>query len=64
MQRGSDPSPRLCPPYSPVFNPIEGVFSIVKRHYHRHRRIEPAFASVTSDQVAGFFRGSFKAQHR
>ena len=54
----------FVPPYSPVFNPIEGVFSIVNRHYHRHQNIGAAFAAVTSAQMAGFFRGSFQAVQR
>lgn len=33
------------PPYSPIFNPIEGVFSIVKRHYQRNLNINDAFFS-------------------
>jgi len=52
------------PPYIPGFNPIEGVFSIVKRHYQRNMNIEGAFASVQLAQIEGFFRGSFNATNR
>lgn len=40
-----------CPPYSPWFNPIEQVFSIVKRHYRIHRDIDHAFETVTQYAV-------------
>lgn len=51
----------FTPPYSPVFNPIEGVFSIVKRHYQKFLHIENAFKSVTENHIKAFFGGSFKA---
>lgn len=54
----------FVPPYSPVFNPIEGVFSIVKRHYQKCLHIQDSFKQVTSCQIKGFFRGSFAATHR
>jgi transposase len=54
----------FTPPYSPIFNPIEGVFSIVKRHYQKFLHIENAFKSVTDNHIRGFFRGSFKATNQ
>ena len=35
------------PPYSPWYNPIEGVFSIAKRAYYQGKNIEEAFECVT-----------------
>lgn len=52
------------PPYSPVFNPIEGVFSIVKRSYQQFQHIENSFGKVTSHHIKSFFQGSFKANKR
>lgn len=51
-------------PYSPIFNPIEGVFSIVKRHYQKFMSIKDAFKSVTNDHIKSFFNQSFKAVSR
>lgn len=47
------------PAYSPWFNPIEGVFSIVKRHFYIHGSIEEAFHKVTSRHTNAFFDKSF-----
>lgn len=52
------------PPYSPIFNPIEGVFSIVKRHYQRNLNINDAFLAVNAKHIEGFFRYSFTATSR
>ena len=46
----------FVPPYSPWYNPIEGIFSIVKRHYYIHSSIQDAFNSVTSEHYRAFFR--------
>ena len=46
----------FVPPYSPWFNPIEGIFSIVKRHYYVHSHIQDAFRSVTARHCAAFFQ--------
>ena len=54
----------FVPPYSPVFNPIEGVFSITKRQYQQTVSIDNSFSVVTSDHVASFFKHSFAATHR
>ena len=48
------------PPYSPWFNPIEGVFSICKRHYYQHGDINKAFASVKSTHIESFFNKSLR----
>ena len=42
------------PPYSPWFNPIEGVFSVVKRAYYKGCSIDEAFAAVTQVHLAAF----------
>lgn len=34
------------PPYSPWFNPIEGMFSIIKRHFYQHECIDDAFDAL------------------
>lgn len=49
------------PPYSPIFNPIEGVFSIVKRNYYKFMNIKNAFSSVTASHINSFFNHSMKA---
>jgi transposase/uncharacterized protein YxjI len=49
------------PPYSPVFNPIEGVFSIVKRNYYKFMNIQKAFACVNDLHIKSFFHHSFSA---
>lgn len=49
------------PPYSPWFNPIEGVFSIVKRSFYTHGCIEKAFASVKPSHLQAFFTASLMA---
>lgn len=48
------------PPYSPWFNPIEGVFSIVKRSYYKTGSIEDSFSRVTSKHIEAFFKDSLK----
>ena len=45
----------FTPPYSPWFNPIEGVFSVVKRHYYKHGDISRAFDIVSSAHCSAFF---------
>lgn len=51
-------------PYSPIFNPIEGVFSIVKRQYQKIMDIEKSFKCVTNEHIISFFRQSFNAVSR
>ena len=43
------------PPYSPWFNPIEMVFSIVKREFYRTRHITSSWAKVTQSHLRSFF---------
>ena len=52
------------PPYSPIFNPIEGVFSIVKRTYSKVMNIVSSFKSISDYHVRAFFYHSFKAISR
>ena len=47
------------PPYSPWFNPIEGLFSVVKRHYYLHGKIDDAFAAASPQHSKAFFNKSF-----
>jgi transposase len=51
------------PPYSPWFNPIETVFSVIKRHYYQNHDAEAALAIVQQTHVLGAFRHSFSACH-
>jgi transposase len=51
----------FVPPYSPWFNPIEGIFSIVKRHFYDNEVIEDAFSYVTELHCLSFFQKSQNA---
>lgn len=46
------------PPYSPWFNPIEGIFSIIKRHYYKTLHIEESIAFVKEHHCRSFFKQS------
>lgn len=46
------------PPYSPWFNPVEGVFSVVKRAYYRGSSIDEAFRAVSQHHLEAFMTGS------
>jgi len=48
----------FTPPYSPWFNPIEGVFSIVKRDFYKHNDILKAFGTVKPSHCKAFFQKS------
>ena len=48
----------FTPPYSPWFNPIEGVFSIIKRDFYKHQDIVKAFGTVNSSHCKAFFHKS------
>lgn len=50
------------PPYSPWFNPVEGVFSIAKRSYYQHGSIDRAMEAVTRNHVQSFFRHALALQ--
>ena len=52
------------PPYSPIFNPIEGIFSIVKRIYKKCMIIDKSFNSVTNEHIKSFFKYSMNAISR
>jgi len=47
------------PPYSPWFNPIEGVFSIIKRRYYQTFNVNTAFEDVSERHIQAFFHKSF-----
>jgi transposase len=48
------------PPYSPWFNPIENVFSIVKCNFRKHRNIYKAFESVSKNSIDNIFLALFR----
>lgn len=48
----------FVPPYSPWYNPVEGVFSIVKRHYYQNISIEDSFEKVNESHCNSFFNKS------
>ena len=50
------------PPYSPWMNPIEGVFSIVKRAFYKDCSINESIMKVTASHCEGFFRHSLSHQ--
>jgi transposase len=50
----------FTPPYSPWFNPIEGMFSIIKRHFYKHASIDDAFDALKPHHATAFFDQSFR----
>lgn len=48
------------PPYSPWFNPIEGVFSIIKRKFYSTFDIDKSFRAVTQEHCNSFFKKSLE----
>lgn len=48
----------FIPPYSPWYNPIEGVFSIIKRSFYTNYDIIKAFDTVKSSHCLSFFTKS------
>ncbi len=48
------------PPYSPWYNPIEGVFSIIKRFYYQNKPIKDCFDIVKESHCKSFFSNSLK----
>lgn len=54
----------FVPPYSPWFNPIEGVFSIVKRAYYKDYSIDKAFDTVSERHCNAFFQKSLSLKDR
>lgn len=51
------------PPYSPWYNPIEGVFSVVKRAYYKGCSIDECFATVTRSHLAAFMDKSISLRN-
>jgi len=51
----------FTPPYSPVFNPVEGVFSVAKRTFRRIRDPAAAILAVSAAAVKNFFHRSISA---
>ena len=51
------------PPYSPWFNPIEGVFSIVKRDFYINGSIDNAFSKVKPKHLEAFFQAALSTVH-
>lgn len=45
----------FVPPYSPWFNPVEGVFSVVKRRYYSTRNVLGSLRHVTRAHIDAFF---------
>jgi transposase len=54
----------FIPPYSPWFNPIEGVFSIVKRKYYEIDDIDYAFQSVKEYHIKSFYNHSLELKEK
>jgi transposase len=52
------------PPYCPWFNPIEGIFSIVKRSYYKGQSIEQAFQTVEQRHCQAFFDKSLSIENQ
>ena len=52
------------PPYSPWFNPIEGIFSIVKRAFYKDLSIDESFGKVTTSHCQSFFTKSLLLKDR
>lgn len=50
------------PPYSPWFNPIEGVFSIVKREYYKSGDAKECWSSLETTHVQAFFKKSLEIE--
>ena len=48
------------PPYSPWFNPIENVFSVIKHHYKKNKNIEDAFSAVSNTTIINCIKHSLK----
>jgi transposase len=48
------------PPYSPWFNPIENVFSVIKNHYRKNKDIDLAFKNIKSEIIINCINSSIK----
>jgi transposase len=47
------------PPYSPWYNPVETVFSLVKRRYYQCHTIDTALSAANSGHIKAAFAHSF-----
>lgn len=52
----------FVPPYSPWFNPIEEVFSIMKRAYYKDHTIEESIEKITQYHLQAFFQHALAHQ--
>jgi transposase len=41
----------FTPPYSPWFNPIENIFSVVKNYFRKHKSIHDSFKIITKNII-------------
>ena len=41
----------FTPPYSPWFNPIENIFSVVKNYFRKRKNIHDSFKIITKDNI-------------
>lgn len=48
-------------PYSPIFNPIEGIFSIVKRAYYKCLSIKDSYNQINQNHITNFFKKSMNS---
>jgi transposase len=54
----------FTPPYSPWFQPIEGIFSIMKRAYYQNHTIEESIQSVQRRHFTSFFDKAFSIRQQ
>ncbi len=54
----------FTPPYSPWFQPIEGVFSIMKRTYYQNHTIGESIQSVQCHHFTSFFDKAFSIRQQ
>jgi len=54
----------FVPPYSPWFNPIEGLFSVVKNSFYKGSTIQTSFDNVSKAFFPSFFNKSLNANER
>lgn len=48
----------FTPPYSPWFNPIENVFSMIKNHFRKNKSIEDSFNIVKKKHIFNIFNST------
>ncbi len=49
----------FTPPYSPWFNPIENIFSVIKNNYRKYKNIDNSFKIVTSQMIINCINHAF-----